>query len=58
MTRRASWVPEDLDVDTPSAARLYDHLLGGAHNFEADRELAAKFLRALPSACDVARLNR
>lgn len=58
MSEQASWVPADLDLDKPSAARVYDHLLGGAHNFAADRQLAGDFLSALPSARDVARLNR
>lgn len=52
------WIPTEVDESKPSAARLYDFLLGGAHNFAADRELAGKFLAALPSARDVARLNR
>ncbi|MCI2423902.1 SAM-dependent methyltransferase [Saccharopolyspora sp. K220] len=58
MTEQAMWVPDNVDEETPSAARLYDYLLGGAHNFAADRALAEKFLTALPSARDVARLNR
>ncbi|MEU6267011.1 SAM-dependent methyltransferase [Saccharopolyspora shandongensis] len=58
MTEQATWVPQDVDEEIPSAARLYDYLLGGAHNFAADRALAEKFLTALPSARDVARLNR
>lgn len=55
---QASWVPADMDLEKPSAARLYDYLIGGAHNFAADRDLAQEFLTALPSARDVARLNR
>ncbi|MEY8041262.1 SAM-dependent methyltransferase [Saccharopolyspora cebuensis] len=58
MTEQATWVPSGVDEEMPSAARLYDYLLGGAHNFAADRELAERFLAALPSARDVARLNR
>ncbi|MGW3473543.1 SAM-dependent methyltransferase [Saccharopolyspora sp. NPDC000995] len=58
MTGQATWVPQDVDKEVPSAARLYDYLLGGAHNSAADRTLAEKFLTALPSARDVARLNR
>jgi S-adenosyl methyltransferase len=53
-----SWVPEGLDLDRPSAARIYDYLLGGAHNFAHDRELAEKFLVAQPNAREIARLNR
>jgi hypothetical protein len=58
MTGLASWVPEGLDLDRPSAARIYDYLLGGAHNFAHDRELAERFLKAQPYAREIARLNR
>ncbi|MFD0923456.1 SAM-dependent methyltransferase [Saccharopolyspora rosea] len=58
MTDSGTWVPPGVDEEVPSAARLYDYLLGGAHNFAADRELAERFLAALPSARHVARLNR
>ena len=58
MSERVSWVPEGLDTGKPSAARIYDYLLGGGHNFAADRALAEKFLRAQPNARTIARLNR
>jgi hypothetical protein len=58
VTERGNWVPSHVDVDVPSAARLYDYLLGGAHNFEADRALANRFLVAQPNAKNIARLNR
>src|SRR5262245_41558951 len=58
MSERVSWVPEGVDTGKPSAARLYDYLLGGGHNFAADRALAEKFLRAQPNARTIARLNR
>jgi len=32
----------------PSSARIYDALLGGNHNFAADREAAKKLLEAIP----------
>ncbi|MET8042650.1 SAM-dependent methyltransferase [Micromonospora sp. NPDC005215] len=37
---------------------MYDFLLGGVHNFEADREAARQLLRAFPDAADIARSNR
>ena len=58
MADRLSWVPDDVDTGRPNAARLYDYLLGGGHNFAADRELAHEFLRAQPNARTIARLNR
>ncbi|AKT41079.1 SAM-dependent methyltransferase [Chondromyces crocatus] len=33
----------------PNAARLYDHLLGGTRNFEADRAAAAQMTALLPA---------
>jgi hypothetical protein len=30
-------IPEGVDVRLPSPARVYDWLLGGSHNFDADR---------------------
>ncbi|WP_260478589.1 SAM-dependent methyltransferase [Kibdelosporangium aridum] len=51
------WVPTGIDEEVPSAARVYDYLLGGGHNFSADRTLAENLLKVLP-ARDMARLNR
>ncbi|MET0237754.1 MAG: SAM-dependent methyltransferase [Kibdelosporangium sp.] len=53
----AEWVPTELDEELPSAARVYDYLLGGGHNFSADRALAENLLEVLP-AREMARLNR
>lgn len=58
MSERVSWVPAGVDTGKPSAARLYDYLLGGGHNFAADRTLAERFLQAQPNARTIARLNR
>ena len=33
-------LPTEIDLSRPSAARVYDYFLGGAHNFEIDRQLA------------------
>jgi hypothetical protein len=54
----ANWVPQGLDTELPSAARVYDYLLGGGHNFAADRRLGEQFLRAQPNARAIARYNR
>ena len=35
-----SWVPQDVPVDRPSVARMYDYYLGGHHNFAVDRKAA------------------
>jgi O-methyltransferase involved in polyketide biosynthesis len=45
-------------IEKPSSARVYDHLLGGHHNYAIDREFAAEVLRTMPFAADTARSNR
>ena len=55
---RPEWAPDDIDISVPSAARMYDYYLGGAHNFAVDRELAEKALRAMPDGRALARANR
>ena len=57
MTPR-NWVSPAIDTSVPSGARAYDYLLGGAHNFPADREMAIQVERAVPGARHVARINR
>ncbi|MFB6393535.1 SAM-dependent methyltransferase [Polymorphospora lycopeni] len=48
----------DGGADHPSAARVYDVLLGGSANFEVDRRLADRMLAAEPQAARYARANR
>jgi SAM-dependent methyltransferase len=57
LARVTSWVPDDVDTESPSVARVYDYMLGGGHNFEVDRALAERLLAVLP-ARDMARMNR
>jgi SAM-dependent methyltransferase len=52
------WAPEGVQVDRPSAARIYDYLLGGFHNFAADREVARLAIEAKPDVPVQARVNR
>lgn len=58
MTERPMWVPAELDVEIPSAARVYDYLLGGGHNFPADRKVAEKLLEVHPACGQIAGSNR
>ena len=58
MTEQLDWVPTHVDMDVPSVARIYDYLLGGGHNFAADREIVDKLLRAQPNLRWIARANR
>jgi S-adenosyl methyltransferase len=51
-------VPDGVDVTRPSAARIYDYMLGGDANFAADRASVASMLEAHPEIATVARDNR
>jgi S-adenosyl methyltransferase len=53
-----SWAPESIDVNRPSAARVYDYILGGAHNFAVDRELGDQLIRTSPDVAETMRANR
>jgi hypothetical protein len=39
----------DIDVFTPSPARIYDYWLGGRHNFAVDREVGRRAAAAMPT---------
>ncbi|RJQ76429.1 hypothetical protein D5S17_18455 [Pseudonocardiaceae bacterium YIM PH 21723] len=58
VTQDAPWVPADIDITVPSVARVYDYLLGGAHNFAADRALGEKIRAMEPTVFESARLVR
>lgn len=58
MAERPAWVPADVNLQVPSAARAYDALLGGAHNFAADREFARKAELVFPGVGASCRANR
>lgn len=47
-----------IDFERANAARIYDYLLGGGHNFAVDREYAAKILAANPDMQRVCQANR
>lgn len=53
-----TWMPNDVPLDKPSPARMYDYLLGGYHNFEIDRIAAGKVIEIDPEAPLVMRANR
>jgi hypothetical protein len=48
----------DLNTSVPHSARIYDYLLGGKDNFEADRSAAAGIVEASPSLPISMRANR
>ncbi|GAA2781155.1 SAM-dependent methyltransferase [Saccharopolyspora taberi] len=58
MPERAEWVPPNIDVEAPSAARIYDFLLGGGHNFAIDRSVGQRVLEVQPQGRQIATSNR
>src|SRR5919202_5172084 len=50
--------PTELDLERPSAARIYDYLLGVFHNFDVDREAAQKITEVMPDMPLFMRANR
>jgi SAM-dependent methyltransferase len=53
-----NWAPDDVDLTRPNAARVYDYMLGGSHNFAVDRQAAARTLAIMPDAALQAQANR
>ena len=53
-----SWVTADIDLRTPSVARVYDYLLGGMHNFAVDRDMGRRLEREVPGTTRAAWANR
>ncbi len=58
MTELPDWVPEGVEITVPNAARVYDYVLGGYHNFAADREFVEQALKVWPEAATVGHANR
>jgi hypothetical protein len=48
----------DIDVFTPSPARIYDYWLGGRHNFAVDREVGRRAAAAMPTLAPAIWANR
>ena len=46
------------DVTVPNAARIYDFMLGGKDNYQADRDAAARLLEVLPGSIQACQANR
>ncbi|MFJ6382658.1 SAM-dependent methyltransferase [Kitasatospora sp. NPDC092039] len=49
---------DHIDTNTPSAARMYDYLLGGHYNYPSDREACDQLLQTAPSTRELAVNNR
>ena len=55
---RPLWAPQEVDIDRPSAARVYDYYLGGSHNFAVDREMAREAIADWPELPRIMQDNR
>lgn len=51
------WRP-DVDLKQPSVARVYDYILGGAHNFAIDREIARSAFLVHPAVRELVYASR
>ncbi|MGW3181603.1 SAM-dependent methyltransferase [Kitasatospora sp. NPDC001119] len=51
-------LPDEIDVSRPTAARMYDHLLGGRLNYPSDHAAVARLLEIAPSTKELALNNR
>jgi S-adenosyl methyltransferase len=58
VSQQTNWVPTSVDLEKPSAARAYDYVLGGNHNFTVDRELVHRLSAVQPEAKYFAITNR
>lgn len=58
MDAEAGYGPKELDLEVPSAARVYDYSLGGSHNFQVDRDFAEQVFQYVPWVPNINRLNR
>jgi hypothetical protein len=56
--RSSTQVRDELDTGIPQSARVYDYLLGGKDNFEADRAVGDLLIRQAPSLPMVVKANR
>jgi hypothetical protein len=52
------WASAEIDIEQPNSARVYDYFLGGAHNFDVDRQVAEQVLAMYPDARLMAQSNR
>ena len=53
-----SWATDDIPLDRPNAARMYDYFLGGYHNFAIDRAAAEDMIKLAPEFPLLMQVNR
>ncbi|MFD0853405.1 SAM-dependent methyltransferase, partial [Actinomadura adrarensis] len=49
--------PGEIDLTVANSARIYDFLLGGKDNYDADRQVGEELLKIIPEARIAARQN-
>lgn len=54
----SDWIPQGVDLERPSVARIYDYLLGGYHNFAVDRIMVDRLGPLASEAALTAVINR
>ena len=58
MAVEPDWVPPEVDTRRANAARVYDYLLGGTHNFLADQDVGRALAAVEPDVREIAQANR
>jgi S-adenosyl methyltransferase len=58
MSEDVEEAPPGVDPTTPSSARIYDYMLGGTNNFQADRDALANAQLSASELHDIAWANR
>src|SRR5438874_4617986 len=56
--RESNWVPDEVPLDRPNVARMWDYFLGGGHNFAIDRQAAEQAIQLYPDLPLVAQVTR
>src|SRR5579859_5173764 len=54
----SNWVPDEVLIDRPNVARMWDYFLGGGHHFAIDREAAEEVIKVYPDLPLVAQVTR
>lgn len=50
--------PDEIELNKPNAARVYDYYLGGNHNFAVDREMGDEAIAMWPELPQIMQANR
>lgn len=56
--QQSNWAPDEVLLDRPNVARMWDYFLGGGHNFAIDRQAAEQVIKLYPDLPLVAQVTR